>query len=366
VVPSNALGIVNAVTGNTDAQRNVAMAVYQTEYTRYALGLRDKPPTVAEAREAAGGLTGIYGKQRWSSFLGLSTQFKSPLQPYIDYYHQLQQKDPDTALARFYAEMGDEYRMMTASVSRNVAGLPASDNNYKQLKRFRDLVGKYPDLAPLIVGAEGAGEFSSAVYQAQLNEALQPGSDKHFREVMTLPESVEDAEKRLVWVKYGKLMDSIHADMAQRGLTSLNQKGAADLKRTRQKFIADHMVWTDPNGVRAVNPWYKDFSTTDESVMTQRLTGMLQLVMDPRVGQRDEMRMLRDYLTSRKDVRETMARRGYATLDSQKAAGLRNRWNRYVFGLKDSSPAFASLYDRWLTGDANLTAPMEIGEGVLV
>src|SRR5258706_212027 len=354
-LPANARGAYYQIFNDEANHRGVAQSVMQTEYTRYALGLRDKPPTMAEIQEDAQHLNGI---QYLSQQFRLSSQFKSPYQPYIDYYRQLQTKDPENALARFHTEMGDEFRMMTASVSRNNLGLPASINTFKQQQRYRDLISKFPDLASLIVGAEGAGGFSSAVYQAQFEQALQPGSDRKVREILSLQDSVDDAERRFVWVKYGKLMDSIHADMAQRGLTSLNQKSAKDLKLARDKFVAAHQYWTDPQGVRATNPWFREFSNSDRSLMASRLTGMAQIVTDERIGNRDDMRGLLDYLTARTELRAQMQRRKFATLDSAKAKPLRQQWDRYVFQLKDSNLSFASLYDRWLTND-NLEADIE-------
>lgn len=360
-LPSNVRSTYFAATGNEQNRRGIAQAVMQTEYTRYALGLRDKPPTMEEVQQAAGDISGL----QWTSqFLGVSTQFKSPYQPYVDYYRMLQQTDPEHATARFYNDMGDEFRMMTASVSRNVAGLPASVATAKTQKKYADLIAKYPDLAPLIVGAEGAGSFSSAVYQAQLEQSLQPGSDRKMREVLSLQESVEDAERRYVWMKYSKVMDAIDADMVQRGLTSLNQKRAKDLKATKDKFVEAHKYWTNPQGAQDVNPWFVEFSTTNRATMTQRLTGMAQIVTDPtiKIGDRDDMRGLRDYLKNRVRVRQEMQARGYATLDSKKSKALASRWDAYVTTLKEQNLSFAALHNRWLTND-DMTADIIFDEG---
>lgn len=359
LVPSNVRSTWSWVTSDEESHRGVAQAVMQTEYTRYSLGLRDKPPTMREVQETAGDMAGL----RWTAqTLGVSTQFKSPYQPYVDYYRMLQQTDPENATARFYAEMGDEFKMMTASVSRNVAGLPASVQTAKVQKKYEDLIAKYPDLAPLIVGSEGAGSFSSAVYQAQLEQSLQPGSDEKMRRVLSLQESVEDAERRFVWAKYSKLMDAVEADMSQRGLTSLNQKRAKDLKAARDKFIEGHKYWTNPQGVTDVNPWFVEFSTTDRAAMTKRLTAMAQIVLDDRIGGRNEMRGLYDYLRTRAEVRVEMQRRKFATLDSKKSRRLGAQWDAYVTGLKEQNLAFADLHHRWLVND-DMTADIIVDGG---
>lgn len=358
--PSTVRGTYYWITGNEESHRNLAQAIMQTEYTRYVLGQRAEPPTMDEVQEIAKDMAGL---QFMSSFFGVSQQFKSPYQPYIDYYHQLQAQDPQNALARFYDEMGDEYRLMTASVSRNILGLPASVETFKQQKRFKDLIVQYPELAALIVGREGAGEFSATVYQAQLEQALGKGSNKHVREIMSLEESLSDAETRYVWQKYTKLMDAIDADLAARGLKSLTQKGARDLKRARDKFIQDHKFWVNPQGAEDIHPWYNDFMSTDRARMARRLYGMAQIAEDERIGNRDDMRGLSEYLDARQDTKAEMKRRGFSTLGSREATRLRNRWESYVFDLKFRNLAFAQLHDRWLTAD-DLSADIELGAGV--
>ena len=352
-LPSNVRSTYNAFTEDPPSRRGLAQAVLQTEYTRWALGERSAPPTMEEVNNTAGDL---YGLQYMSQLFGVSTQFKSPYQPYVDYYRSLREQDPENALARFYNDMGDEYRMMTASVSRNVAGLPvASVENAKTIQKYQDLVAKFPELSGLIIGSEGAGSFSSAVYQAQLEQSLQPGSDQKMREILSPQESVEDAQRKYVWVKYGKMMDAIEADMIRRGVKDLNSKRAKDLKKTRDQFIEANKYWTTPQGATDVSPWFSEFSTTDRAKMTSRLTAMAQIVSDDRIGQRDDMRGLYDYLSARIQVKAEMQRRGYATLDSKKAATLSKRWTQYVSGLKESNVSFAALYNRWLVGD-DLTA----------
>lgn len=358
LIPANARGTYYWITGDEAAYRGIAQSVMQTEYTKYALGMRDKPPTMAEIQETAQDIAGL----QWSTqFFGMSTQFKSPYQPYIDYYRLLQQQSADDAkdptkerwspAARFYDEMGDEFRMMTASVSRNLAGLPASIEADATAKKYQDLIAQHPDLASLVVGAEGAGAFSSAVYQAQLEQLVQPGSSQTMREVLPLQDSMMDAEKRYVWAKYGKLMDAIDADMIQRGLHSLGQKGAADLKDLQSKFIEEHKYWTNPQGVQDVNPWFTDFATVDRAAMTKRLTGMAQLATDERLSGRDDMRGLFEYLQARMQVRAEMQQQGFATLDSQKAAALKTQWDSYVTGLRENNLSFADLHHRWLSSD---------------
>lgn len=335
-----------------DLASTQALTIYQTEMIRYGMGERPKPPTFAEARSKAADLRGLRFAYQFS---GLTPQFKSPYQPYLDYYRQLRAQDPATADAKFYQTAGPEYFMLTASVTRNLAGIPATLQSYKAQQHYRDLMDKYPDIASLIVGAEGAGAFSQAVYEYQLNQALSPGSDKKQRERLSLQDSIEDVAIREGWLRWNKLQSAIHADLAERGLTSITQHGAEDLRAAQAKFIRNSMYWNQsPTGGKQLNPWYVDYSTTDRSRTQGRLLAMSQIINDPRLRQRDDIRGLADYLANRKEMAGLMKANGYATLNSNKAAGLRTMWNNYVFQLKGDNGAFADLYDRWLTGDKYL------------
>lgn len=363
VMPGNLRNLWDTwVSDDPQVSQLLATSVYATEMANYSQGKRLNAPTFEEARQKAASLRGL---QFWYRFAGVSTNFKTPYQPYVDYYHMLRVqapvdqasgKDPRSADERFYADMGPEFFPLTAAVTRNTLGLPATVGAFNQYRKFSDLMQKYPDLAPLISGAEGAGSFSKAVYEAQRITPVRYGSGETMREQMSMEESIQDAQRRQGWIEYSKFMDALHADMAALGVTSLQQKKAAGLKMVRDQWLQQHTYWQDPYGTQQISPWYQEFSTFDSSKMASRLNQMRQVIQDPRLQGRDDIRGLIEYLDARDQFKSVMKARGYATLDSKKATWLSEQWASTVFGLKNDNLSFAALYDRWLTADERLEA----------
>lgn len=343
----------------TQQKNNVTLQVWATEMTDFSQGKRNNVPTFEEARQKAAQIAGLQFMSRLS---GATAQFTTPYQMYVDYYHMLEAKqrqpgDP-TADQEFHDTMGPEFFRLTAKATRNALGIPATLQSDQAYKKYSDLMQQFPDLAPLIEGSEGAGAFNKAVYEAQKNTPIRYGSQTHERELMNLQQSVEDVEKRLGWVKYSKFADALHADMAERGLTNLTQQGAEDLAANKKAFLDNNMYWTDPYGARQVSPWFKDYSTTDQSKIESRLTQMRQIVQDPRLQGRDDIAGLIDYLDARDQFKSYLTDLGIKQLSAtnKKSAALASQWSSFVFGLKEQNLAFSQLFDRWLTHDDTLTA----------
>lgn len=370
-IPGNARNwrdAINSWRGVDDQNaEDQAMAVYMAEMVDYSQGKRTNAPTFAESRDKAAKMQMLRFMSRLS---GVSSSFQSPYQPYIDYYHQLQQQDPSNADKNFYNQMGQEYFWLTSAVTRNALGIPATTGAFNQYKKFSELMQQFPELAPLISGAEGAGAFNKSVYEAQKSTPIRYGTQKNEREVIPLLQSVSDTQKRLGWVKWGQFNDALMADLYDRGLTSLQQKGAEDLAQAKQNFLTNNMTWRDPYGTTQVSPWYQDYTSQDLSKMSSRLTQMQQVVQDPRLQGRGDIRGLIEYLDARQGFSQYMDQMGVKQLNTastlnttakktkaqQLTGNLTSQWNEYVFNLKESNPQFAALYDRWLSADDKLDA----------
>ncbi len=336
-----------------DTAQSTALAVYQTEWVNYAQGRRKLPPTPAEAREQAAGLRQL----RWMSyFMGVSGQVNSPYQPYADYYRQLQaeERGPDdpTVDEQFMDEMGEEFFVFSARVSQSKLGLPADIGTHKKWQELRDLAAEYPDLAPWIVGAEAGGEFNRAVYEAQFREETSPGSGVKLRSKWKLEDSVEEVNRRAVWLQYTRLQDRIDLTLQKRGLLNLQAKGAADLRLEKAKFVREHQYeGVDLNGQPKVSAWYEQYSTTDRSRMLRNMTGMLAVAKDPRLQGRDDIRGFLEYMSARENTRKRLKALGVKSIDTKKATPLRARWDRQVQDMKANNLAFAELYSRYLEND---------------
>ncbi|MGY0232757.1 hypothetical protein PT931_13475 [Longispora urticae] len=351
VAPSTVRTAWNAFSEDDDQSNKMqALAIYQAELVEYSRGTRNKPPTIQEA-------TALSAHMKWLRFMvafasPASTQFKSPYQPYIDSYRHYQASYGREADARFYQDYGKEFFGLTMAASRNIAGSPATMNSFKGYQKYADLVGKYPEFAPLIVGADGAGEFNRSVYNWQLGQPMTKGSDVRMRQAMTLSESVEDLQVRQTWMRYGKLQDALTNELAVRGLKTVNAKGAEDLKGLRDNWVMKFNTWVNPStGAEEVSPWFKDYSTSDRSKQLSTMLAMKGIASDTTLLQRDDIRGLSDYLQARQSVRDQMNAYGYKALDSKKAAWLRQEWEVTRFGIVEANTAFGALYHRWLSHD---------------
>ena len=365
VVPANVRNLWRTfVKEDEDFAKAQVTAIFAADMTDYSLGLRPDPPTFEEAREKAADLRML---RFAATFMGVSTQFQSPYQPYVDYYRQLRLNEVELrkqAVAEgrdlnevesadevFLREAGPEYFSLTASVTRNVLGIPPTIPGQKAYKKYKDLIDKHPEIASLIIGAEGAGAFNRSVYEAQQRLESRPGSGEALREVQSPEEAWEEVERRKGWIEYGKLSDLIQVYMNKLGLHSLETQAAAPLKAVRDKWIAAKMFTVTPWGQVTLSPWYRDYRQIDTSRMMQRLMSMRAIVQDERLQGRDDIRGLIQYLALRDQFKAFMRANGIATLDSQEALPLKLEWDRVVNVLKNSNLSFAALYDRWLYAD---------------
>jgi len=249
---------------------------------------------------------------------------------------------------------------LTQAVTRNRAGVPATIGGQKAYEKSKKVIDANPDIANWIIGKAGAGAFSQAVYQNQLNQAAAPGSTDKMRYRMGLQESTEDVAQSLGWQKWDRLQSAIDLDLEARGLDNINQPGAEDLKTARDNFVKANMYWDDPAGGKQLSPWYKDYTSQDKSRVTGRLTQFANVIKDPLLSQRDDAQGMAQYLVARQQMRSIMKQNNLATLNSKKAAPFLSMWQQYVQGLKANNLSFASTYNYWLSGDQYLDAPFDL------
>lgn len=335
-----------------------AKAIFQAELISYSRGERKNPPTIQEARERSAMMRGLRFSASWIT--PVSYQVKSPYQPYIDTYRQFVREDPKSADERFLTQYGDEFYAVAMATTRNNAGMTATIESQKNFQKYKDWVAAYPDLAGLITGGEG-GEFSKSVYEAQKATPIRPGSKTMVREVMSLDESVTELEKRRVWQQYQQLMDHIDAAMVDRGLTSLRSDQAKDLAAVRDRFVEANRQWIDPaSGKRVPSPWYQDYSTNNSAAAQNRIDAMWEIVKDPDMQKRDDIRGLVEYLDARRRMQNKMAKSGFRSLSSAGAAQLRSQWEKTSFGIRERNVMFAPVWSRYLSNDDDLTLPKEV------
>lgn len=340
-----------------DTAAGHAAAIMQAELIGYGLHTRNTPPTFEEVREKANSL-------RFLRFMATavspaSFQLNSPYQPYVDSYRQLVAENPQTAAEEFMKRNGDEFYAVTMSVTRNNAGLSATLESSKAYDKYKDLIAQYPEFGGLIVGSEGAGVFAKSVYEAQKETPVGPGDSRTIREMLDLKSSTQDLNKKTVWSQYSQMMDLIKAAMTDRGLRSLRDKGGKDLADAKTAFVDKNKYWTDPaTGNKTLSPWYLDFMSSDRGQIERKFEALETIASDPQLQQRDDIRGLILYLTYRKKMQAEMSYWGVKSLGGKgQSGGMQEKWERQVNNIVEQNPAFASLWNRWLSNDSTLDLP---------
>lgn len=352
---------------DNDMASSSAMAIYQTQLTDILTGKRTSPPDIEEAKQQARHEQAL--RFLTSSSLPVSLQYNTPYKPYIDMYSQLLRKyngDDAKAMSDFRALAGPEYIYLAARVTKSNIALPATIDGYKAFKKKQDMIAKFPDLAGLITGADGAGSFSKSVYEWEKTQTYDE-TGKTIRQEQRIADSISDVQARATWDEYTKFNAHLQNDLSRRGIYSINTAGAEDLKAAYMQWIQSHMYRKGPNGEIETSPWYEDFRSIDGAKMDNRLTEMRQLLLlNPDWLQgRDDLQGLAKYLNARDEVKRAMVYYGYQSFkpvdpafelpETFKAAWLQDQWQNIIFDLKQSNNAFGQLYDRWLSRD-NMTA----------
>lgn len=344
-----------------------AMAIYQQMLTDYATGKRNTAPTIVEAQERAKSEQALRFLTSITS--PVSIQTVNPYKPFTDYYNQLLRKhsgDENAALTEFRNNgVYDDFLYQVARVTKSNIAIPATIDGYRQYQAKKDTIRKYPDLAGLVVGRDGAGSFSKAVYEWEKNQTYDE-TGQTIREEMTIDESIADVEKRMVWQDYQKFMANVHNDLEGRGLAAMTDRGAEDLYQAYQTWVEAHKWHKGPNDEVELSPWYEDFRQTDGAYMDQRLYDMRTILTDNEqwLQGRVDLQGLSEYLGMRDRYKQAMDFYGYKSLAAKKASWLADQWNAELFNLKSTNEPFRQLFDRWLTRDT-LTADGLVSAQVL-
>jgi hypothetical protein len=358
--------------------------VYQTETIRYNEGERSSVPTMGEIQARTKQLLLIQalasavlpfsatfnpgtqtGKQKPRADVtsGLETASapdltKVPIQGLIDQYKKLESVDPANAATNFYNKYGQALFAVTTSTTKSNASVPATAAGLAAISNpdIRAMIQADPSVAYAIVGPQAAsGSFDMAAYNAEMNTQIGGGNAETFRQTLDPADIVKEQQTQLGWQQYDQLMSIIQGKMTERGVTSLNQSGALDLKTLKDQFIAN---LNDPNSSEYNPGWYSQYSGTSTD-WTARINSLTALVSDPNLVNnpgRTDLRVLGQYLEYRQAVNQILASRPNkeglpSTLADKSNADIASEWDGVVSNLVLSNTNFALIYQHLLSGD---------------
>ena len=282
--------------------------------------------------------------------LPFAPQFQSPYKYYIDQWRNYQQKFGKDAKDKFYQDYGDEFFMFSQSLSKNPTGTFAAVGSVQNAKEHADLVatlsGIDPSLISLVTNAGVNYNYSNAAYIWQQRNTLGPNTSEKFRTRQDPVQAEQQNQRDIGWIKFRQGMSGIDAIMAARGLTSLNQKAAADLAAMKKQLIFN---------IGSNNKdWYYDYLDTNPK--TNKVIDGLEAItsnkkfMD-KFGNNPTYKSIVVYLQARQQAEQILASRPSHGINSKANADVRLVMDATVSRLKREDPGFGDLYDRWLSYD---------------
>lgn len=332
---------IDALDENSPGRQRLTAIIFAEEWVNYNRGLRLDKPTKDEINSKVMKVMSLEIGSR--AILPFATNYKSPYQFYIDEYQKLRQADPLTAGEKFYDKYGPNYFEMTTSISQNNTGVASTQSAYKRSKELKDLIAREPEYGWFLVGDTNSGEFSPTVYGNQFQQKTGAGSTQAFRERQDPYDAVAEAQAEKGWLTYRKFMSSLEASRIKAGLPSLNVKSAGFLADRKRNFIKE---------LGNINPaWADAYNTIDSGKINKFLKFAADVVDDPRLSGRRDIKTLKLYLDGRKYLTEQLKFRPSKSLENDANGDLKYNWDKFVGQLIERDITFERIYTRMLEKD---------------
>jgi len=275
--------------------------------------------------------------------LPYSPSFKSAYQFYFDKAREYRDKYPDEWESKFLADFGDDYFAFTESFSKSVNSVSPTIEGYEASKKHADLLAKYPEQGSLILGDEDTGDFNGAVYEHQFRTKVGPGDYRTQRATESPRDAMASIQRREGWVAWRKAQTLIKATLSDRGLDSLSQKGAEDLRAVKDaikdKLTAEHPAWRE------------DYDQWDSGKTTRLVKDLEGYAGLERFDDRPGWQSLRTYLDARRYVVAALQARASHNLQADANSDLRLVWETIVGRMTEQDLAFEDIHSRWLSND---------------
>lgn len=358
-------------------QRSLFYAM-QVENYKYEMGFRDTEPTWDELMDRA---------DRWAIFrtvsaflLPVSVNGQDPYQFFRDEFQRYQKLDPNTADEKFYDKYGDALYLFSQSMSQNNTGLRPTAESVKMGKHYQDLISKVgPEFAGAVVGSEGDGVYSDGAFFYQKTHATDPASNTPDRSNMSAREAFDAAKEARGWKQYNSIMDSVNAQLFERGLKSYDDAGAEDLKNMRKALIIV-LTTAEIDGEKNEyynEAWAKAFNSFDKSKYNRNAQKWSTIVNDPEiwakaqlpdgtVGQRSDVYSMKTYLFYRNQMLGALAGRkaegGSDDITAKSNYDLKSSWDSMVMDLIEQDTKFSWVHSRYFATDMGFNLDSQAGE----
>lgn len=343
---SDASVLVRMLAGNPQDIPQIAKttwSVYQEQYWDHLNGQRVAPPSMADAK-------------RQAEYLTLMDMFVNRLAPLgfkpapehqflVDQYRQMQAQDPKNYRQNYYDKWGQAGMVFTQSLTTDPSGIPATAGAMAAIGRYKNLLAKYPELGAVIIGPEGNGNFDSMAYQWEVANGL--------RKPLTPDEAAKQNNINVGWMEYGKARAALQAQVQARGLKSLNDPGARDLRAQLSNFVS--ATGDDSPGNTLYNKdFYANYTAFNQNDYQNRLSAVLQIAQDPALhanAMRGDVRMLQRYSQLRDATFADLQSRSNHSIKASSNFDIARNYDEQVSQMIAADTRFAQLYERYLSKD---------------
>jgi hypothetical protein len=295
-------------------------------------------------------------------------RFDSPYKFYLDKsreYKRAYGLDADTKFLTDYPE----FFAFASSLSSNPTGVQSSVQAVNNINKYSGLVSDLANIEPKLVGLvvnDPTGyDFSQAAYDYLYGKKISPSSPEKFLSSKSPAESQKKNEAEKGWIIYNRFADAIDQALAARGLSSVQQTGAEDLKYYKEQVIQKLSIQTDNQGKPILDPktgqyvqtaWYDDYLDSDGSKTNRIVVGLGKILNDPKFMENNKnnttWKSVSVYLDFRKAIANELAKRDAKSIDAKSNVDLKYYYDGMVNKLKqDDKLGFSYLYDRFLSQD---------------
>lgn len=347
-----------------------------TEKMNIALGKREFPGEAKFAAEIKKRTDAYFQLKIATAALSpASVQYKSPYQFYIDQVHALEEQQGEKIKAwhaggrqgqrplsgdeAFLQKYGEDYYIFTTSLSKNVTGIRSSHRADKAALQVKDLITEHKEYGWFFVGPDNTGEHNQNVYNTQQLRKISPTSSETWRGSHTPAEAQARTNAELGWTNYQKLTAQLEAIRVQRGLSSMQVKGAKDLRDIKARYMDS--LEADPNNPSKKTPawaadWLSDFGERNSNKTGEFLAAARAATQNKKINGRKDIQTMAQYLEYRTAIREVLAARKAQggsdnIFNKDLNSDLAAIWATITGRLVDQDIIFADVYSRVLEND---------------
>jgi hypothetical protein len=295
-------------------------------------------------------------------------RFNTPYKFYLDKSREYKRIYGINADSKFLDDF-PEFFSFSSSLSKNPTGVQSSIAATKNIEKYGKLINEVvnidPKLVGLIVNDPSGYEFSQSAYDYLYKKRVSADAPDRFLSSQSPAEAQRKTDAEKGWIQYNKFADLLDTELANRGLTSIQQTGAQDLAIIKSAFINKLAVQTDAEGKPVFNKktgeyertaWYDDYLDSDGSKTNRIIAGLGKILDDPEFVKNNRnnttWKSIDKYLEFRKLLAKELLNREARSIEAKSNADLKIIFDGVVNKLKkDDKLGFAYVYDRFLSQD---------------